>query len=704
VPPALDPVYLFGPFRVSVASLELSRNGQAVALPPKTFDTLVLLIANRQRVVTKEELLKTVWKGAFVTDDSLSQCISGLRKVLGDDPNQPSFVATIPRRGYRFIAPVETEVVPVEPVPPAVPVPPEPAVAISPAPPAGGRMPWGTLAAAVVALAIGAGIGRWLAESPQPAFRLNLQPGLGSTLASGAVLSPDGRLAAYVAEEGRSGRSRLWVSTLNGGEPRALPGTDGAVQPFWSPDSQALGFFAGGALKTITIESGAARSVTTLGFIPAGATWSEDGTILFASFRSNLSAVSLAGGRVTTVTKVDSATGERAHEWPMFLPGGSRFLFSVDASDPQRAGTYLGSLAGGTPVRLVPDQQAIYAPPGYLIYVRDRSLMAHRFDPDRARVDGNPQTLVGNVSAPSLRNGASVSAAPGLLAYGGATGGGRLVWLDRNGQQLGVVNAPGELHNPAMLLDERRVLADGNGIWAADLDLGTATRLVVDGNTPIPSPDGARILFNAVRNSGVADLYIRALDGTTDELVLHTAENVLPNDWTRDGRFIVYVSRNPQRGRDIWLLPTTEPRTPIPFAQGDANEIQAQVSPDGSWIAYASDESGVWEVYLESFPKGGRKRAVSSGGGAKPQWRGDGRELYYLTMDRVLMAVPVDQNGGIGQPAALFQAPVVADLGTYRSQFAVTRDGRRFLVDAADPASIREPITVLVNWTRALGR
>jgi DNA-binding winged helix-turn-helix (wHTH) protein/Tol biopolymer transport system component len=700
----MDPAYLFGPFRVSVASLELFRNGQAVPLPPKTFDTLVLLVINHHRVVTKEELLKSVWKGAFVSDDSLSQCISGLRKALGDDPTHPSFIATVPRRGYRFIAPVELTGAPVESPPPAASLPPEPPIATGSAPAEARRVPWVILASTLAALVLGTGLGRWLSVQPEQLLRLNLQPGLGSSLASGAVLSPDGRLAAYLAEEGRSGRSRLWVSALSGGEPRALPGTEGAAQPFWSPDSQALGFFSGGALKIITVDSGAARSLATLGFIPAGASWSENGTILFAAFRSNLNAVPLSGGQVSAVTAVDGARGERAHEWPMFLPGGTRFLFSIDASDPQRAGTYLGSLAGDAPVRLVPDQHAIFAPPGYLVYVRDRSLMAQRFDLDRGRVEGSPQTLVGNVSSPSLRNDASISAAPGLLAYGGATGGGRLVWMDRDGQQLGVINAPGELHNPAMLFDERRVLADGNGIWAADLDFGTATRLVVDGNTPIPSPDGTRILFTAVRDSGVADLYVRALDGTSDELILHTSENVLPNDWTRDGRFIVYVSRNPRSGRDIWLLPTSAPRTPIPFAQGEANEIQAQVSPEGSWIAYASDESGVWEVYLESFPKGGSKRAVSSGGGAKPQWRGDGRELYYLTMDRVLMAVPVEQSGRIGQPEALFQAPVVADLGIYRSQFAVTRDGRRFLVDAADQASSREPITVLVNWTRALER
>lgn len=565
-------------------------------------------------------------------------------------------------------------------------------------------VPWLIGFIVLCALGVGAALTMWLTSEPERPLRLNLQPPLGASLGSGAVLSPDGTRAAYVAEEGGSGRTRLWVTSLGGGEPRALAGTEGAVQPFWSPDSSTLGFFAGGALKTVPVDSGAAQSVATLGFVPAGASWSERGTIAFAAFRSSIHAISATGGKVSVLTTVDSAHGDRAHEWPIFLPGGTEFLFSVDSANPERAGTYIGSLDGGEARRLVTEEHAVYAPPGYLVYVRDRVLMAQRFDLDRRMVSGEPVTIAGNVSVPSVRNDATISSAPGLLAYGGATGGGRLIWLDRNGQQVGAVNGPGAFHNPALLDNDRRVLVDGNGIWAADLLRGTTTRLVGDGDMPIPSPDGTRFLFNAVRESGSADLYIRALDGTSDELLLHTSENVLPNDWTRDGRYIVYVSRNPNRGRDIWLLPMSGPRTPVPFAQGNANEIQAQVSPNGAWIAYASDESGAWEVYVEAFPKGGRKRAVSSGGGAKPQWRADGSELYYLTADRLLMAVPVDHAGEFGRPRALFQAPVVADLGTYRSQFAVSRDGQRFLVDAADPASSREPITVLVNWAAALGR
>ncbi|MEQ1757367.1 MAG: winged helix-turn-helix domain-containing protein [Vicinamibacterales bacterium] len=705
MPSELDPVYLFGPFRVSVASLELFRDGQPLSLPPKTFDTLVLLLTHHQRVVTKEELLKSVWREAFVSDDSLSQCISGLRKALGDDPNQPQFIATIPRRGYRFIGPVRVEgaSAPAEATP--TPAPPGPVALPPPAGQAGAPAvlrrlsPWPFLVTALASLGVGVALTLWLAEKPERPLRLNLQPPIGTSLSSGAVLSPDGTRAAYVAEEGRSGRRQLWVAALEGGEPRVLPDTDGADQPFWSPDSRALGFFAGGALKTVPVDSGAAQTIATLGFVPAGASWSDSGTIAFASFRSAIHSIAATGGRISSLSTIDTAQGDLAHEWPHFLPGGTQFLFTIDSANPDRAGTYVASVSGGEPRRLVPDPHGIYAAPGYLVFVRDRALMAQRFDPARLTLSGTPATVVGSVSAPSLRNDATISASTGLLTFGGASGGGRLVWIDRNGQQVGVVNAPGEFHNPALMSDGQRVLVDGNGVWAADLYRGTATRLVQDGSMPIPSPDGTMLLFNAVRESGIADLYVRAIDGTNDELLFHSTENVLPNDWTRDGQFIVYVSRNPERGRDIWLLPMQAPRTPVPFARGRANEIQAQVSPDGKWIAYASDESGAYEVYVEAFPKGGSKRAVSSGGGAKPQWRADGRELFYLSVDRLLMAAPVDEFGEIAKPQELFQAPVVADLSTYRSQFVPSHDGQRFLVDAADPASSREPITVLVNWT-----
>lgn len=707
-PPSGGTAYVFGPFRVNVESLELLKDGQPLALTPKAFDTLVLLLRHRHRVVTKDELLKSVWPGSFASDDSLSQCISALRKTLGDDSTQPGFIATVQRRGYRFIAPlselhdVPTDAAPTQPVEAAAPSPvPVPAAPVSTAP--SRRRLWVPFVAALALLAA-AIAGYMLRPVEERPLRLNLQAPFGATLVSGAVLSPDGAMAAFMAEEGRSGRPRLWIEALDGGEPRALPGTEGATQPFWSPDSRFLGFFSAGALKKIAIAGGPPQTLAMVGIIPAGASWSSRGTIVFAGFRSSINAISDAGGTFAPVTTVDTRAGDRAHEWPMLLPDGNRFLLSIDSASPARAGTYLMSLDGGTPRRLIADQHAVYAPPGFLAFVRDRALLAVPFDPDETQGETAPLMIAGNVSAPSVRNGAAISVAGRLLAFGGGMAGGRLTWLDRAGQQLGAANATADLHNPALLSGREQVIVDGGGIWVVDLQRGTTTRLVADGSTPVPSPDGARVVFDAVRANGIADLYVKALDSNDDEPLLHTEENKLAQDWTRDGRYVVFVSRNPRTGRDIWLLPMTGDRTPIPFSRGAANEIQAQVSPNGQWIAYTSDESGRWEVYMQSFPNGGNKRAVSAGGGGKPQWRSDNTELFYLTPDRMVMAAPVDARGGIGRSQPLFQAPVVADLGTYRAQFAVSDDGQRFLFDAAEPGGGREPVTVLVNWTSLLRR
>ncbi len=706
--PAPGTNFRFGRYGLNVDSLEFLRDGQPVAITPKAFDALVLLVRNRHRVVSKDEILKAVWRDAFVSDDSLSQCISSLRRLLADDSAEPQFIATIPRRGYRFIAAV-TDASPPAPAPSprSLPTVDELAAAhvrppLAPTAPTPRRVPWAVVLTALLSVSAGLLAGTTLGRDEVRPLRVNLQPPLGNTLASGAVLSPDGTMAAFVAEDRTFGR-RLWVAPLRGGDARALTGTDGAAQPFWSPDSAFLGFFAAGALKKVAVAAGQPQTIAPVGIVPAGASWA-DGTILFAGFRSSINAVADTGGPLRTMTTVDVKAGDLAHEWPEFLPGdGGRFLFSIDSIDPDRAGTYVTSLQGDPPRRLVASQHARYAPPGHLVYVRDQALVAQAFNANTAQVGGEPVAVGGSVSPPSVRNGASISAAAGLLAYGGGMAGGRLVWLDRAGQQVASTDAR-DLHNPALLSPGGQVLVDSNGVWLVDFDKGTTTPLAPDGSTPVPSPDGRRFVFNAARSGGVNDLYIKSIGATDDELLLQTTENKLANDWTRDGHYLVYAARHPRTGRDLWLLPMTGARTPVPFAVGPGNEIQAQVSPDGRWIAYASNESGTWQVYVQSFPTPGSKRTVSPGGGAKPQWRPDGRELFYLAPDRSLMAAPVDAAGDIGRPQALFQPSVVADLSTYRTQFAVSADGQRFLFDAADPASAREPITVLVNWDTLLAR
>lgn len=700
--------YTFGPFQLNLESLELLKDGVHLSLSPKMFDALVVLVKNRHRVVGKEELFKAVWREAFVADDSLTQCISGLRRALGDDSTEPAFIATVPRRGYRFIAPtteVSTAPAPASPAVAAQSAPVEADVGLAPiltstvrpdrSALSGSR--WAVAAALVLGLAAGVSAMLLRGEPSRLPLRANLQPPIGTLLRSGAVLSPNGKHSAFIAEDG-TGLRRLWLSTLDEDTVRALPGTDGAALPFWSPDSGSLAFFAGGALKKISLPSGPPQTIAQVGVVPAGATWGA-GVIAFAAFRSHLNIVADTGGPIRPLTEVDVTAGDRAHEWPEFLPGSrGQFLYAVDSADPTRAGTWLGSLDGREARHLLPALYARFAPPDHLLYVRDRTLIAQPFDVDRGTLGATQIPLAGDIALPTVRNGAVISAAPGLIAFGGGIVGGRLVWLDRTGKVAEETTAT-DLHSPALLGPRDEAVVEGEGVWLVDLTRGTKTRLVIDGNTPVPSPDGTRVVFNAARANGVNDLYLTSVAGSgRDELLLATGENKLPNDWTRDGRFLVFASRNAQTGRDLWLLPLDGTRQPKPFSTEPGNQIQAQVSPDGRWIAYASNESGSWQVYVQAFPEGGGKRAISPAGGAKPQWRADGRELFYLAPDRTFMAAPVSAAGEVERPRPLFQAPVVADLSTYRSQYAVTPDGQRFLFDAAEPSSAREPVTLLVNW------
>jgi hypothetical protein len=274
-------------------------------------------------------------------------------------------------------------------------------------------------------------------------------------------------------------------------------------------------------------------------------------------------------------------------------------------------------------------------------------------------------------------------------------------WMDRSGHALGALETT--LRDPTFARDGRSVVGGGDGVWLVDLERGAPTRLVQDGMAPWPSPDGLRVAFTSRRKGGVADIFVRSA-GLDDEVLLESPEHKIVNDWTADGRFLVYVSTNRETGKDIWLLPMTGARTPVPFLVTPYNEIQAQVSPDGRWLAYASDESGSWEVYVQAFPGGGGKRAISVGGGAQPKWRGDGGELFYLGADHRLMAVAVSDAPipGFGRPTPLFRAPVSGDLNAYRSHYAVSADGDRFLIDTLDASTNREPITLLVNWSQVL--
>ncbi|MBI4265282.1 MAG: PD40 domain-containing protein [Acidobacteria bacterium] len=719
-PPPGPPVeYVFGPFRLDVASLQLWRGDEIVALTPKAFDTLVVLIRNRHRLVRKDELMTAVWANSFVSEDSLTQNITALRRALGDDHHQPGYITTIPRRGYRFIAPVTERPESGERAVAAAAAPAAPAAespsplgtgeAASPAPVAvrgTTRWRWTGVAAATVAAVLLLLFN--VVDFPRAApsvgsLRFTIGAPPGTRLASGGALSPDSRYLAFVAEDDPSGVTRLWVRDLKDGQSQPIDGSEGAVKPFWSPDSQFIGFFAKGSVKRVPLNGGPVQTLaSTVGLTVAGGTWGSGDLILFSSYRSAVSAVPAAGGDATPVTELDASARETAHRWPHFLPDGRHFLFSIYAEDQERQGTYVGEIGRSERTRLIPDIGGVYAPPGYLLFVRDRVLIAQPFDASSMRVSGSPTPIAGDVFPPTATGGAMVSASAGdLLTFGGRDAETRLVWFDRAGKPLDTIRAPTTLHNPTLSPDGRYLLAgSGIDVWLVDLERDAHTR-IVPGNTPLLSPNAEQIAFTSGRIDGVADIYIRSTFGRSDDqLLLRSKEHKIVNDWSRDGRYLVYASTSTRTKMDLWVVPTFGERAPMPLLATPFNEFQGQVSPDGRWIAYASDESGIWEVYVQSFPVPGAKRAVSSGGASEPQWRPDGRELFYLTADGMLMSVDVRPGEALQltRPRPLFQTPVPTsgEMNTRRNHYAVSPDGQRLLIDAA--SDIDSSITVQVNW------
>src|SRR5262245_24709991 len=560
-------------------------------------------------------------------------------------------------------------------------------------------------------------------KADAPLMKFSILPPEKSSFGQIAV-SPDGRHLAFTAATG--GNVQLWVRALDSTEARPLAGTQGAIFPFWSPDSRFIAFFADGRLKKIEVTGGSALTLCEASRTVTGGSWSRAGVILFGQSQIGLLRVSATGGEVTQVTSFDRSRRETSQRYPTFLPDGHHFLYAINTGQSETRGVYLGSLDGAVKRRLLDDSSVIKyvaAVPGdraggggWLIFGRDGALLARPFDTSRLDFTGEQFSISDKVGSDLVStNDFTFSVSDnGMLVFDPSLNRHRRQyrWVDRRGQPINSLDVPAGYFQHWLSPDEKRFIAERpyaafrtSDLWLYDISGGSSARFTFDPATdisPVWSPDGSRIVWSSSRD-GVLNLYQKAASLDGEETLLWKSDHPkYPTDWSRDGRFIIYRQDDPKTKSDLWFLPVTgsgEAKPPFPVIQMDANEITGTLSPDGRWLSYASDVSGQYEVYVQSYPGSGGKRQVSTGGGSGPRWRRDGRELFYYARDGKLMAAPVrsGESFEMGSAVSLFEFRS-GTVQAYYAPYAVTVDGQRFLINAIVETEPNAPLTVWVNW------
>ena len=555
---------------------------------------------------------------------------------------------------------------------------------------------------------------------PPPA--LSLAGPAASTSVPQLAISPDGRHVAFVVANSQ-GQSNLWVRALDDPQSRPLAGTEGAIDPFWSPDSRRVGFLSQGIIKLTDVGTGGSPQAIGRGPVDSrGGAWNADGTILFYAARpAALSRIAATGGPATEISLGDAIGMAR---WPEFLPDGEHVLFQVRSADPDRRGIYLSSLGDRSDSRrLIGSDWTAHYGSGYLLFLDGTTLMAQPFDVTRRELSGTPAVVARGVGGSSTAySGFSVSAT-GVLAYaGGLSTQSELRWVDRLGRTGNLVAPKGDYVDLSLSPDQSRVAysrvdpqSQAPDVWILDLARGTSTRItserLVDAG-PIWSPSGNQIAFRSNRATTLGvELYVTTSSpGGTTQRILSSEDagpdppsNVIPSCWLPDGQ-VVFFQATMDAGYGIWTS-SVEHKNPKAILDTKFNEVQPAVSPDGRRMAYASDQSGRYEIYVQDFPAGGQRTLVSTNGGMQPRWRGDGRELYYIQADSSLMrvAVPAGERFDPAAPTTLFKTAIPPMLNPYRMDYVPAADGQRFLMKV--PVKETPPaITVVLNWPALLNR
>ena len=541
------------------------------------------------------------------------------------------------------------------------------------------------------------------------------------------ALSPDGKILAFVAMDAAK-HSSLWVRQLDSLIAQPLSGTDDASFPFWSPDSRHIAFLAQGQLKTIAASGGSPFRVCNAELSATGS-WNRDNVILFTpKGGSSLYQVSASGGDTPVpATTLDAANGDIQHWYPFFLPDGRHFLYSSARNRTEGVAEphaiYVGSLNSKQPPKLLvkADGNAEYAQ-GYLLFLRGNTLMARAFDPDRLELKGEAAPLAATVqvSAGSVTGtaGAFSTSEAGLLAYqtGKDEVRSQLAWFDHTGKSISVLGDQADYGDVALSQDGQRaavsVLDPALGtrdLWIYDVATGRRDRLTsdpVNDFEPIWSPNGDDIAYS--RQGSSIDLYAKPAAGPGDSarLLEQPGLGIFPMSWSRDGKFILYVAGGAAIARsDLWVMPLFGDKKPFQFLATPSVQNQAQFSPNGKWIAYISNKSGTFEIYVTSFPVRGAEIRVSESGGMWPRWGSDGREIFYLTPDNILTGVTVDEDSSgfrvtAGRPLFRVRPHPQVSLGQY--PYAISPNSQRFLVNTFIEETTSMPITLFLNWPEEL--
>jgi eukaryotic-like serine/threonine-protein kinase len=692
----------FGPFTFDRTSRLLRRGEDELSLPPRVLGVLELLLTRAGEIVPRHEIIDSVWKEAFVTDTSLAEAISFLRQSLGDDPQAPTYIQTVHRRGYRFVAPVIETNPAADRGSPWTPAAPVPAEKVSPS--IGKELvPWSVALVCAILAAAALWQHTHLRAPLPPVVRLRIVPAQGTVFdrrAPALALAPDGTVVVWSACEQAC---RLYVRRLDELEGRAVPGTEDAAAPFFSPDGRWVGFFAAGKLRKVALAGGLPIALTDAAQ-PFGAVWMGDGRIVFgASARGGLLRVSDRGGDAEQLTLPSAEAGEVNHAWPAPAPGGRALLFTIATSPldgvPGRIAVMpldTGRTAWQTVVESADLARA--ASPGLVAFSRGNELHAAAFDQARLTIAGPEQVVVTGVARAQF----GISGA-GSIVYAASTDAvaPALAWAPSAGPASISAELAG-LQEPALSPDGARIAGIGRDltgadVWVGDVERGATTRLTHGGIdvAPVWSADGSSV-FYAASKRGPFEVWTRdASAASPEKQVLSAAgrqRHLFPTSVTRDGLIACTESGGPSRG-DIVVMPVRG-GSPVATVQTPFDETAGMLSPDGRLLAYQSDESGRWEVYLLRIADHDRT-PVSTAGGTAAFWSSDGRTLFYRGGGR-LVSVAIDAIAGrIGAPVDVTALEDHAVAG-------IAPDGRILLRHHGDAGS-REAILTL-EWVRELRR